>query len=438
MEKTFTLKGGLWGHSVKHSEQRSKKNSFPMRLPLEIKESAVVYQTEDSSDLSAAQLTDSLLTLAINEDASDIHLEPAEEGLRARMRVDGKLRGLDIFSWEIAPLVVSRLKILAGMDIAEKRLPQDGNIQVQWGELTVNVRLSTLPTIHGEKIVIRLLRPDKIVIPLDALGFKDEKYCSYLRFLRSPHGMVLVTGPAGCGKTTTLYSTLHHLNNPSRNIITIEDPVEYRLDGINQVQVNDKVRLTFARALRHILRQDPDIVMLGEIRDNETAEIATRAALTGHQVFSTLHTNDAPGAATRLLDMGVKPFLLASALVGVVAQRLCRLTCNYCREKYTPPAAELAFYEEAGGNSMQNIIFTKGKGCERCHFTGYAGRTAIHEVMPVDNTMRKIILRSGSTEEIRHHAVNQGMQTLLQDGLDRVREGLTTLQEVVQVAYTVL
>ncbi|NLJ55891.1 MAG: type II/IV secretion system protein [Firmicutes bacterium] len=438
MEKVFSLKERLLGGST---AERSKHyilgDAKPAGFHLEVKEDAAVYQAASAGDLSAEQMINFLLSMALSRDASDIHLEPTEKGLRVRLRVDGILNNLDTYTREMGSLVISRLKILAGMDIAEKRLPQDGNIPVMWAALPVNVRLSTLPTIRGEKMVIRLLRPDKIVIPLNTLGFKEEKYCSYLRFLRHTHGMILVTGPAGCGKTTTLYSTLYHLNQPGRNVITIEDPVEYRLAGVNQVQVNNKIKLTFARALRHILRQDPDIIMIGEIRDNETAEIATRAALTGHQLFSTLHTNDAPGAVTRLLDMGVEPFLLASALVGVVAQRLFRLTCNHCREEYTPSTEELAFYEEQSGSSAGDTLFTRGKGCEQCHFTGYLGRTAMHEIMPVDETMRKLILKAGGTEEIRRYAVNQGMQTLLKDGLSRVKEGLTTLQEVLQVAYTV-
>ncbi|MGI6309005.1 MAG: GspE/PulE family protein [Dethiobacteria bacterium] len=437
MEKSYPIKEKLLGNPAEQLKLRTKENPKSAGLSLEIKESTAVYQAESTGDVSAVQMINALLTLAVNRDASDIHLEPTEKGLRARLRVDGVLSDLNLYSREIAPLIISRLKILAGMDIAERRLPQDGNIQVEWNTLPVNIRLSTLPTIYGEKMVIRLLRPDKIVIPLNTLGFKAENHRSYLRFLQNAYGMILVTGPAGCGKTTTLYSTLHYLNNPGRNIITIEDPVEYRLAGINQVQVNNKIKLTFARTLRHILRQDPNIIMIGEIRDNETAEIATRAALTGHQVFSTLHTNDAPGAVTRLLDMGVEPFLLASALIGVVAQRLLRLTCNHCREKYSPTDEELVFYEELSGSKAGNVLFTRGRGCEKCHFTGFQGRTAIHEVMPVDEAMRRLILKASGTEEIRRHAVSRGMQTLLQDGLSRVKEGLTTLQEVLQVAYTV-
>jgi len=322
------------------------------------------------------------------------------------------------------------------MDIAERRLPQDGNIQVQAGEKSINIRLSTLPTIYGEKLVLRLLSSDKIIMPLEQLGFSEKNYKRYREFLTNAHGMILAVGPTGCGKTTTLYSTLHAINSPDKNIITVEDPVEYRLDGINQVQVNTKINFTFARTLRTILRQDPNIIMVGEIRDGETAEIATRAALTGHLLFSTLHTNDAPRAITRLLDMGVERYMLTSSLVGVLAQRLIRLNCRDCLETYFPGERELAFYEEKSGD--KNIpSFKRGRGCEKCDFTGFKGRTAIHEVMSLDSEMRKLIMQFEDAEKIRNYAVSQGMQPMLQDGLNRAAEGLTTLKEVIRVAYTI-
>lgn len=394
-------------------------------------------QNEDPSEItSVVQTVNSLLETAVKRKASDIHLEPWEKGLRVRLRIDGLLREAKSYSPEVAPLLVSRLKIMAGMDIAERRLPQDGNLQMQVNKKRINIRLSTLPTIYGEKLVLRLLSPEKIIMPLESLGFNEENYRCYLEFLQNSYGMILVSGPTGCGKTTTLYSTLHAINSPEKNIITVEDPVEFRLDGINQVQVNNKIDLTFARTLRSILRQDPNVIMVGEIRDKETAEIATRAALTGHLVFSTLHTNDAPRAVTRLLDMGVERFMLTSSLVGVVAQRLIRLNCNDCLETYVPEKEKLAFLEKLGDG--KNITsFTRGRGCEKCDYTGFRGRTAIHEVMSVDKTMRRLIMKSEDTEEIRRYAVSQGMQTLLQDGLNRVAKGQTTLEEVIQVAYTV-
>ncbi len=386
-------------------------------------------------DAPVVQMVNYLLNHAVSRDASDIHLEPAVKGLRVRLRIDGMLSDFTTYPSDIMLLIISRLKIMAGMDIAERRRSQDGNIQLVLDKKLVNIRISTLPTIYGEKMVLRLLSPDKIIMPIETLGFNMENQKRYLKFLSNTFGMVLISGPTGCGKSTTLYSTLHYLNNPAKNILTVEDPVEYRLDGINQVQINNKIDVTFAGTLRTILRQDPNIIMVGEIRDTETAEVATRAALTGHLVFSTLHTNDAPSAVSRLLDMGVENFLLTSSLVGVVAQRLIRLNCNKCREEYLPPEEELAFYREAGGSDIIPAFY-RGKGCEDCGFSGFKGRTAIHEVMPVDGEMRRLIMESRDTEEIRYHAVSRGMQTILQDGVHRAAKGVTTLKEVMQVAYT--
>jgi len=395
-------------------------------------------QREDPFEsTSVIQAVNSLLETAVLREASDIHLDPWERGLKARLRIDGLLRETKSFSSEMAPLIISRLKIMAGMDIAERRLPQDGNLQFQVNNKRINVRLSTLPTVYGEKLVLRLLNPEKIILPLENLGFNEENYRRYLEFLSSNHGMVLISGPTGCGKTTTLYSTLHAINSPEKNIITVEDPVEFRLDGINQVQVNNKIELTFARTLRSILRQDPNVIMVGEIRDKETAEIATRAALTGHLVFSTLHTNDAPGAVTRLLDMGVERFMLTSSLVGVVAQRLIRLNCRNCLETYFPEKEKLTFLEKLGDIKKEEAAFARGRGCEKCDFTGFKGRTAIHEVMPVDPSLRRLIMGSEDTEKIRQYALSQGMQTLLQDGLNRAADGQTTVEEVIRVAYSV-
>jgi type IV pilus assembly protein PilB len=388
-------------------------------------------------DAPIVQMVNLLLWEAVSRDASDIHLEPTENGLRVRLRVDGALSDFLPYSSEVMPLIISRLKIMAGMDIAERRLPQDGNIRIDVHNLPLNIRLSTLSTIYGEKMVLRLLNPDKIIMPIDNLGFSEENRKRYLKFLDNAYGMILVTGPTGCGKTTTLYSTLNHINNPEQNIITVEDPVEYRLNGVNQVQINPKINFSFAGALRTILRQDPNVVMVGEIRDGETAEIATRAALTGHLVFSTLHTNDAPMAVTRLLDMGVEKFLLTSSLVGVVAQRLIRLNCSECSEPYLPEKAELALYRETCGNE-ENSVFVKGRGCEKCSFSGFRGRTAIHEVMPVDGEIRRMIMKAYDSEEIRRYAVFKGMRSLLEDGLQRASEGVTTIKEVMQAAYTVL
>ena len=389
----------------------------------------------EAGDESAVGVVSDLIQEALNVEASDIHLEPKKENLRVRLRVDGVLRDLPTYSSSLLPLVLSRVKIMAGMDIAEKRTPQDGNINLTINDRTVNIRASSMPTIFGEKIVLRLLSVERVVRPVDDLGFSSDNRDRYLSFLNNASGMILITGPTGCGKTTALYSTLSYINTPEKNIITVEDPVEYRLEDIVQIQVNNKINLSFANALRSVLRQDPDVIMVGEIRDNETAGIATRAALTGHLVFSTLHTNDAPRAVTRILDMEVEPYLLTSCLVGVVAQRLVRLNCPFCTETYKPPGEELAFYLQATGcKSLPD--FKRGKGCPQCGHTGFKGRTAVHEVMPIDDTIRNIIRRSGDTEKIRHRAHSLGMTTLAGDGLQRAAEGLTTIKEVFARAYS--
>ncbi|MGI5875382.1 MAG: GspE/PulE family protein [Dethiobacteria bacterium] len=389
-----------------------------------------------ASRAPVVNIVNSLLQEGVEREASDIHLDPEENRLRVRLRTDGRLSDLPPYSRNIMPQLISRLKILAGMDIAEKRLPQDGNIHAEWGGEEINIRVSTLPTIYGEKIVLRLLSPHKVIRPIDELGFNRQNKWHYLNFLRNTHGMVLITGPTGCGKTTTLYSTLHHINDPEKNIITIEDPVEYRLDGINQVQVNRKANLTFANILRTVLRQDPNVIMVGEIRDEETAEMAIRAALTGHQVFSTLHTNDAPRTLIRLLNMGIESYLLSSSLIGVVSQRLVRLNCENCREEYIPPDDELALYQEVCGGSLP--VFYRGKGCEYCNFTGFRGRTAIHEVMPITESIRQLIKESTNMEDIRRKFIMEGMNTLLQDGMQRAGRGITTLNEVIRETYTIL
>ncbi len=379
-------------------------------------------------------IVDGLLQEGIRRGASDIHLEPVEDGLAVRLRIDGMLYPLRHFPRESMPLISSRLKIMAGMDIAEKRLPQDSNIYLNSENQVVNIRVSTLPIIYGEKIVLRILNPAGMIMFLDDLGFNKENKLRYLNFLEHAWGMILVTGPTGCGKTTTLYSTLRYISNPRINTITVEDPVEYRLENVNQLQVNTKTGLTFARALRTVLRQDPDVIMVGEIRDTETAEIAARAALTGHLVFSTLHTSDAPRAVTRLLDMQIEPYMLNSSLVGVVTQRLVRLSCRNCLEEDKPTPAALSLYREACGEN-DTPVFYRGRGCTSCTHTGFKGRTAIHEIMPIDETMRSLIQKTHSGQEIRNYAVASGMKTLLQDGMERVARGETTLQEVIRETY---
>ncbi len=379
-------------------------------------------------------IVDGILQEGINRFASDVHLEPVEDGLAVRLRVDGMLYPLCRYPKELTPQIISRLKIMAGMDIAEKRLPQDSNIYISRKSQKINIRVSTLPVIYGEKIVLRILNPAGMIMALDDLGFNKENKEKYLKFLEHAWGMILVTGPTGCGKTTTLYSTMQYLNNPQVNTITVEDPVEYRLPNVNQVQVNTKTGLTFARALRTVLRQDPNVIMVGEIRDRETAEIATRAALTGHLVFSTLHTSDAPRAVTRLLDMEVEPYMLNSSLVGVVTQRLIRLNCQECREEDNPSPSALSLYRETCGKGDLPVFF-RGRGCTSCNHTGFKGRTAIHEIMPVDERIRSLTQKAHSGQEIRKYAVANGMKTLLQDGLEQAASGATTLQEVIRETF---
>ncbi len=385
-------------------------------------------------DAPIVKVVNSLIHQAVTEGASDLHIEPSGNGVRIRMRIDGILHDLMSPPKDTQPLIVSRIKIMSNLDIAERRLPQDGRILMQSALKDVNLRVSTMPTIHGEKVVIRILEKERVVLPLEELGFSEHNYRLFQQGLLNRSGMILVTGPTGCGKTTTLYSVLNYLNNPGDNIITVEDPVEYRLEGINQVQVNPKINLTFANTLRAILRQDPNIVMVGEIRDLETAEIATRAALTGHLVLSTLHTNDAPRAISRLQDMGVESYLIISSLVAVVAQRLIRLICPECRQKYLLTAEQQALFRKVFGKKAPEELY-RGEGCKNCNQTGYRGRVAIHEVLKVDQEMRRLILEGAGPERILAAALQQGMVTMLHDGLRRIEEGQTTLDEVVRVAF---
>lgn len=379
------------------------------------------------------QAVNSLFHQALQERASDIHLEVQGEEVRVRYRVDGILREVITLPHHIYAPILTRIKIMAGMDIAEKRLPQDGRIQIKVGDRDVDLRVSTLPTITGEKIAIRVLDKSSLLLRLNQLGFSKTNLEKFRRMIRRPYGIILVTGPTGSGKTTTLYATLQELNSTSLNIVTIEDPVEYRLEGINQVQINSRAGLTFASGLRAILRQDPNIIMVGEIRDGETADIAVRAALTGHLVLSTLHTNDAPGALTRLLSMGVEPYLVASAVIGVVAQRLVRLICPHCKTLYqVPPGARERL--ALGMGKEEPLTLYRGQGCPYCNRTGYRGRLAIHEVMPMNRDLEQLVLEKAPVETLRSMACKAGMISLQEDGFAKVREGLTTLEEVLRVA----
>jgi len=391
----------------------------------------------NSFEESAIQSVNALIYDGVKKDASDIHLEPRENNLLVRLRIDGALRDYPPFPQEIMSQIISRVKLLAGMDIAERRLPQDGSMYLEIEGNMIHIRASTLPIIHGEKIVLRLLSPEKVIRPIEELGFSPMNLQRYYHFLDSSHGMILVAGPTGCGKTTTLYSTLQYLNKREKNIVSVENPVEYRLEGINQVQVNTKIGLTFASTLRTVLRQDPDIIMVGEIRDSETAEIVTRAGLTGQMVFSTLHTGDAARSITRLLDMGVQSFLLTSSLVGIISQRLVRIICPHCRQAYSPTKDEYNLLSKLHFEQKPDCLY-RGSGCENCSGTGFKGRTAIHEVMAVDTELRNLIKNAVNTTELKAKAISQGMTPLIHDGIEKCKMGLTTLDEVVRVAYSTL
>ena len=386
--------------------------------------------SDDVQAAPAVRLTNSIINQAIATNASDIHIEPFEHHVAVRYRVDGVLFESNRIPQNLYSAVSTRIKIMAGMNIAEKRLPQDGRIELEVKGRSYDFRVSSLPTVFGEKIVIRVLDRTTFDYTRDKLGFTERENEMMDRIIRMPYGIVLLTGPTGSGKTTTLYSLLSEVNTPDKNIVTIEDPVEYMLPGINQVQVNPKAGLTFAAGLRSILRQDPDIIMIGEIRDEETAQIAVRAAITGHLVLSTLHTNDAPGAITRLVDMGVEPYLAADAIVAVIAQRLVRKLCPNCREPYTAEGNEMMIL-----NLDKPVRLYRAVGCPACQNSGYRGRTAIHEVMMVGREHRNIIARGGSAEEIREVSISQGMVDLYESCRRLVLDGVTSIQEMVRTVY---
>jgi type IV pilus assembly protein PilB len=367
---------------------------------------------------------------AIKEGASDIHIEPEEEGLKIRFRVDGMLYEVSSPPKYLQFAIISRIKIIAKLDIAEKRKPQDGSFSIRMEGKEIDVRVSCVPTVYGENVVLRLLDVSSVLLGLEQLGFSKPVQDVYQKLIHRPHGIILVTGPTGSGKTTTLYASLDKINTIEKNIITIEDPVEYKLKGVRQIQVNLKADLTFANGLRSILRQDPNIIMVGEIRDFETVEIAIHAALTGHLVFSTLHTNDAPGTITRLIDLGAEPFLVSSSIIGVLAQRLIRTICLYCKEKYSPTKEML---KDIGLSEEEKTEFYKGRGCPKCLHSGYKGRIGIFELMIMDDAIRNLTTAKASREEIRKHAVTLGMSTLRDDGIQKIREGLTTVEEVLRV-----
>jgi general secretion pathway protein E/type IV pilus assembly protein PilB len=386
-----------------------------------------------AEDASIIRFVNQVLGDAISLRASDIHVEPFEHELRIRYRIDGLLQEVPVPLQikRFQPAICSRIKILSNLNIAEKRVPQDGRIKIRVKSSEVDIRVSVIPMLHGEAVVMRLLRQDAGVIGLAGMGMADRERQLFERVLEMPHGIALVTGPTGSGKTTTLYSALHQINDEVRKIITIEDPVEYQLKGINQIQVNEKAGLTFARGLRAILRHDPDVVLIGEIRDQETAQIAVQASLTGHMVFSTLHTNDAPGALTRLVDMGVEPYLVASSLEAVIAQRLVRVLCEECKQEDVS-ARTTALRERV--ESLRYSTIYRAVGCKSCRMTGFTGRRAIFELMTMSGPIRTILLRGGSSIEIKDAAKREGMKTLIEDGWRIVRDGVTTPSEVLRVS----
>ncbi len=390
------------------------------------------YETIDemAAGSPVINLINSVIQRAVHDGASDIHIEPSRNKSRIRFRIDGVLYEVMAPRVELHPSLVSRLKVMANLDIAERRLPQDGRIQVHTHGRSVDLRFSSLPGLYGEKVVLRVLDKNQSILDVNKLGMIDDNLKMFKALLSRSYGLILVTGPTGSGKTTSLYAALNYLNSIEKNIVTIEDPVEYQLDIINQNEVRDKIGLSFAKVLKHVLRQDPDIIMVGEIRERETAEIAVQAALTGHLVLSTLHTNDSIGAVTRLIDMGVEPFMLSSALIGVIAQRLVRCICPNCKTSYLAPP-ELV--ERYGWSSESDIRLSKGRGCSECYDSGYKGRMAIHEVIQTNDELQKLIVSNPSRDELNQYLQRKHIKTLFDDGLNRVLSGDTTIEESVRV-----
>ncbi len=385
-----------------------------------------------ASEAPIIRLVNRLILNAVEQRASDIHFEPFEDEFKVRYRIDGVLHDVESPPPRLQAAIISRVKIMSRLDISERRLPQDGRIKLRVSDREIDFRVSTIPTLFGESLVMRILDSETLVMDLEKLGFPDEILPGYLDLVSQPYGMILVTGPTGSGKTSTLYTTLARINSPENKIITLEDPVEYQLKGVNQIQVNAKIGLTFAGGLRSIVRQDPDIILVGEIRDRETAEIAIQSALTGHLLFSTLHTNDSAGAITRLLDMGVENFLLSSVLLGVLAQRLVRAICPHCKQEIRPEEKLIASMNMKPGEST-GMEFFEGKGCGECRSTGFLGRIGIFEYIAMDDDLRKDVVDRASAEAIRKTAEAKGFTTLRRDGWRKVRQGITTVSEVFRV-----
>jgi len=395
-----------------------------------------LHQAEDlldsTSQAPVIRLVNMVLTQAVKRRASDVHIEPYKSDVQIRYRVDGVLYEVLTLQRRLHPSVVSRIKVLADLNIAEKRLPQDGRIQIKIGDRDIDIRVSVIPTLFGERVVLRLLDKKSAFLELTELGFSLDALRTFEKLIRKSHGIILVTGPTGSGKTTTLYSALSRINSRDKNIVTVEDPIEYQLQGIGQIQVAPKIGLTFATGLRSILRHDPDVIMIGEIRDREAAEIAIQASLTGHLVFSTLHTNDSSSAMTRLVDMGIEPFLITSSVQAVMAQRLIRLVCSHCRRP-DEPAPEVLHELGMNANPDAGVRLYRGSGCDACFGTGYLGRTCINEILVLDDSIRRLVLRSSDASEVKKYAVSKGMVTLREDGIRKISAGLTSVEEVLRV-----
>ncbi|MUK86852.1 type II secretion system protein GspE [Ornithinibacillus sp. L9] len=388
----------------------------------------------DDDESPIIHLLDQILTTGVQLKASDIHIDPQEASVQVRYRIDGQLRSEKTVSKQFQNSLIARIKILADLNITQSRLPQDGRIKTTVGVTPVDLRISSLPTVHGEKIVIRILDLNNALMQLNELNFSVQNQKKYKQLISQPSGLVLLTGPTGSGKTSTLYASINQLNKENVNIVTIEDPVEFQLEGVNQVQVNSTVGLTFANGLRSILRQDPNIIMIGEIRDQETAEIAIRASLTGHLVFSTLHTNSALDTIPRLIDMGIEPYLVVSSLNGVVAQRLVRKICRDCKTEREATAMEKQIFKKNGLNA-EHVSY--GSGCSSCHHRGYRGRLTIHEVLVMDDHMKSMLLNNRSIADIHTYARDEGMEFLIHDGLEKIKSGLTTMEEIMQVSIRI-
>lgn len=392
-------------------------------------------ETEPMTEQPAVQLANQIFNQSIKAGASDVHVEPQEKRLRIRFRIDGVLHEVMSPPFKLQASLISRIKVMGNMDIAERRVPQDGRITIKADNKVVDVRVASLPSAYGEKLTLRLLNRSDRLITLAELGFPKDQLDRYNETMHMPYGFILVTGPTGSGKSTTLYATLAKLNSPDKNVITLEDPIERRMDGLNQIQINNRAGLNFASGLRSILRSDPDIIMVGEIRDHETARIAVESALTGHLVLSTLHTNDSAGAVTRLADMGIEPYLVSSSLVGVVAQRLVRVLCPSCKTKYVISREDLlkSVPDFPLDDNEQQVSLYHAKGCISCSRTGYRGRKGVYEFMPITESLQTLILQKASAIDIKNKAISEGMTTLRADGLSKVKEGITTLEEILRV-----